>query len=251
MAAGPHIKVLRLFLSLRTAIWLLLALLGLLFYGSIVMPLNPEFGALQAVPLFTWLLDNPPVITWWIWASIAVLSLLTANTLLCSMESVFRKRTARQWLLLISPQVIHVGFLFVLLAHLLSSYGSFKGTAAVYAGSSLALPDGESVIFDRIDTKTNDSGYIEDWSVAVRYFRDEREVAHDLIEPNSPSFRKGLGIYVRSVRAEPFPAALVEVSREPGAPWALAGGILFLAGMVTLLVLKAGREGAVQKGQVS
>jgi hypothetical protein len=40
----------------------------------------------------------------------------------------------------------------------------------------------------------------------------------------------------------PFPAALIEVSREPGAIWALVGGLFFLAGMITLLILKIKKE---------
>jgi len=44
------------------------------------------------------------------------------------------------------------------------------------------------------------------------------------------------------VKVAPFPVAMIEVSREPGAPWALAGGILFIAGMVTLLFLKIRQE---------
>jgi cytochrome c biogenesis protein ResB len=35
---------------------------------------------------------------------------------------------------------------------------------------------------------------------------------------------------------------LLEVSREPGAVWALVGGILFMTGTIALLVLKMKRE---------
>jgi hypothetical protein len=40
----------------------------------------------------------------------------------------------------------------------------------------------------------------------------------------------------------PYATALIEVSREPGAPYALAGGLLFLTGMFSLLLLKIRRE---------
>lgn len=235
------------FTSLRTALWLILALLFLLLYGSVVMPLEPEFQSMQAVSLFDWLSQNRPAITWWLWGAIAVLSFLTANTLICSIESILRKRAARQWLLIISPQVIHTGFLFVLLAHLLSSYGGFKGTAVVYKGSALYLGDAGSAVFDSIEASVGPYGYIEDWSVAVRFFSDGREIAHSVIRPNRPSFQNGLGLYVKTVQTDPFPAALIEVSREPGAAWALAGGILFIVGMTALLILKAGREEALSE----
>ncbi len=230
------------FFSLRTAVWLLITLLLLLLYGSILMPLREEFQSMSAVPLFRWMTGNSLGITWWLWGAVFVLSLLTANTLLCSVESVIKKRGARNWLLVISPQVIHIGFLFILLAHLLSSYGSFKGMTYVGQGTVVRLPNGLEVLFREIRADVDPAGYIEDWSADVSYFRGNREIANDVIRPNDPSFEEGLGIYVRTVRMEPFPAALIEVSREPGAPWALAGGILFIAGMTTLLILKIRRE---------
>ncbi len=226
------------FFSLRTAIWLLLSLIILLLFGSIMMPLREEFQSMSMVPLFQWIAGNPAGITWWLWAAIGVLSLLTANTLLCSVESVLKKRKARHWLLVLSPQIIHIGFLFILLAHLLSSYGSFKGMTFVSQGSMLQLPNGLTVVFKDVNANVDRAGYVEDWSADVSYFRGSTEIASDVIRPNRPSFEGGLGIYIKTVRMEPFPSAIIEVSREPGAPWALAGGILFIAGMATLLVLK-------------
>jgi hypothetical protein len=238
-------KIADFFFSLRTAIWLLTALLLLLLFGAILMPMREEFGTMSMMPLFRWMTGNAFGITWWLWAAVVVLSLLTANTLLCSVESVVKKRGARNWLLVISPQVIHIGFLFILLAHLLSSYGSFKGMTYVGQGTVLRLPNGLEVLFKEIKADVDPAGYIEDWSAEVTYFSANKEIASDVIRPNEPSFEKGLGIYVKTVRMEPFPAALIEVSREPGAPWALAGGILFIVGMATLLLLKVRREEAV------
>jgi len=36
--------------------------------------------------------EMPVSISWWLWAAIAILSLLTANTVVCSIESIVRKR---------------------------------------------------------------------------------------------------------------------------------------------------------------
>jgi hypothetical protein len=237
-------NIARLFLSLRAAIWLLMALLCLLFYGSVVMPSHEEFQALHTLALFQWMAENSPGITWWLWAAIGITSLLTANTLLCSIESVVKKRSARQWLLVISPQVTHIGFLFILLAHLLSGYSSFRGTAIVYENSGLRLPNGNDLVFRKIDVDTDPMGYIKDWSASVEYFKDGASLGSDRIRPNSPSFRGGLGIYIKDVRFRPYPAAMIEVSREPGAIWALIGGILFMAGMIMLLLLKIKKEEA-------
>ncbi len=197
---------------------------------------------MQTLPLFQWMLENPFDVTWWLWGSIGILSLLTANTILCSIESILKKREARQWLLIISPQIVHIGFLFILLAHLLSSYGSFKGTAFVYKDTVLALPNGLEVMFEEIRTSVDPSGYVTDWSSDIRYFKEGSPLSSDVIRPNSPSFKDGLGIYIKTVKVAPFPVAMIEVSRDPGALWALTGGILFMGGIITLLMLKIKRE---------
>jgi hypothetical protein len=232
------------FFSLKTAIILLFALLCLLLYGSLAMPLNQEFQLLSVVPLLRWMIESPLPLTWWLWASVCILLFLTVNTLFCSFESLIMKRESKNWLLKISPQIIHAGFLFILLAHLMSSYGSFKGTTFVTKGSMLRLPNGLAVLFDSVNAVVDPSGYLRDWSAEVRYFEDGRQITSDVIQPNNPSFEKGLGIYIKTVRLDPYPVALIEVSREPGAVWALVGGILFLIGTVSLLILKVRREEA-------
>ncbi len=229
------------FLSLRTTIGLILVLLCLFLFGSVSMPLNEEFQQLNFVPLLRWMADNPIGITWWLWCSLAVLSLLTANTVFCSVESLIRKRESRKWLLIISPQIIHIGFLLILVAHLLSSVGNFKGTAVVTNGSILNLPNGAVVSFPSINAVADPSGYITEWSAEISYYRDGGPLS-ETIRPNEPSFIGGLGIYIKTVRMEPYPTALIEVTSERGALWALAGGILFLMGTVILLVLKISRE---------
>jgi hypothetical protein len=228
-----------------------MALLSLLFYGSVVMPLNPEFQSLNSVALFQWMAVNSFGITWWLWAAIGFISLLTANTLLCSAESILKKKSARQWMLVISPQVAHIGFLFILLAHLLSGYSGFRGTAFVYENSGLRLPNGNDIVLRKIDVDMDRMGYIKDWSADVEYFKEGRSLRSDRIRPNSPSFQEGLGIYIKDVRPMPYPAAMIEVSREPGAVWALIGGLLFMAGMIMLLLFKIKKEEIAQPSALS
>lgn len=236
--------ILSLLLSLRTTIWLFLALLCLLFYGAILMPGRKEFQTIHDTPLLRWMSESPGGVTWWLWAAVAILSLLTANTLFCSVESVIKKRSARQWLMIIAPQVVHAGFLFVLLAHLLSSIGGFKGSAVVHEGAVLSLPNGTEAMFHDIRMSADPRGFLSDWSMAVTYTSGGKRLASHRIRPNEPSFREGFGVYIKEVRAVPFPMALIEVSREPGALSALAGGVLFMVGMAALLLLKIRREEA-------
>ena len=80
------------------------------------------------------------------------------------------KRQHRKWLLIISPQIIHIGFLFILLAHFLSSAGSFKSNAVAYEGSAFLLPNNLTVKVNDINININPSGYISDWAVNIEYF---------------------------------------------------------------------------------
>jgi hypothetical protein len=239
-------KVLALFLSLRTTLWLLISLFCLFVFGAILMPARAEFEQLYMQPLFAWMINNSFMITWWLWGCVAILAFLTANTIACSIESLVRRRSARQWLLIISPQVVHIGFLFILLAHFLSSYGGYKATAFAYQNTVLSLPNGVEVMFKDLRADISPAGYITDWSANVQYFEEGRHLRDDVIMPNSPSFVKGLGIYIKTVRAAPFPVAFIEISREPGAVWALLGAVFFISGMIILLLLKIRREDAAR-----
>lgn len=235
-------KALDFFLSLRTALWLLIALLCVFLYGSFVMPSKAEFQDINAVPLFKWLGQNPPSATWWLWGAIGLLSLLAANTIFCSIESLIKKRRGRHWLLVISPQIVHAGFLFLLLAHLLSSVGGSKSGAVAHEGATLMLPNGLLFRVNALNVDVGAQGHIRNWRAEVEYFAGGQKLKTDYLAPNRPSFYKGLGVYLKDAQAYPVKACLLEISREPGAPWALAGGIIFAVGTLALFALKSIRE---------
>lgn len=235
-------QALNFFLSLRTALWLLCLLIIMLFAGAVIMPAHHEFQSIYSMPLFEWMKVQSSGITWWLWASVIILVLLTANTLFCSIESIMKKRKVTQWLLLISPQIIHIGFLFILLAHLLSSLGGFKGNAVAQEGTALEIAGGTVMNVKSIDLQIDPRGYLTDWSVDVEFIAGGAVMQQDRLLPNKPSLYKGLNIHVKDLQAYPFKAILLEISREPGALWALAGGIIFMAGTITLIVLKMRRS---------
>lgn len=228
--------------SVRTSLWLVSILTLLLLAGAVIMPLREEFQSVHTVPLLLWIVGQPLSATWWLWVAIGLLGLLALNTIACSVESILRKRTVTNWLLLTAPQVIHAGFLLILFAHLMSSIGGFKGVAAVGEGAILDLPGGTSIEVRAIRLSIDTGGYLTDWTVDVAYMVSGSVVHEDRLRPNEPSFREGYGIYVKDLRAYPTRAVLLEVAREPGAVWALAGGILFTAGTALLLGLKMRRE---------
>jgi len=226
--------------SLKVAIWLTGLVLLLLAYGAFILPREEIFTAMNAEALFTWLLKAPLIYSWWLWGAILVLALLTVNTIFCSVDSVIKKRSA--FLLVLAPQVIHIGFLFMLLAHLLSSMGSYKLTGGVPEGIGVRLPNGQGFRLGKIEATPGPQGYITDWEAQIEHIVGGHVVKADVLRPNKPSFHGGLGFYLKDLRLEPSPMALIEVSREPGALWALIGGILFTAGTVALVMLKIRRE---------
>jgi hypothetical protein len=241
MAIIKHI--LDFFLSLRTTLWLLGMSLLLMFVGAFIMPGRQEFQALHSKALFDWIAEQPLEITWWLWGLIGVLAVMAVNTLFCSFESIINKRKVTHWLLLISPQIIHIGFLFILLAHLLSGLGAYQMTATGREGSVIRLSGSDTVMrVDNINITLDYYGYVSDYSVDIEYMSDGKVIEEDTIRPNDPSDKTGLNIIVKDLRPYPNEAVLFQIHSEPGAVWALAGGILFMLGIVTLILLKIRME---------
>ena len=228
--------------SLRTTLWLLGFMLALMLAGAFIMPSQKEFETIHSTPMFEWLKIQPIAITWWLWSLIGVLTLLTVNTLFCSVESIIKKRKVTRWLLLISPQIIHIGFLFMLFAHLMSATGSYQKFAVAQEGSMLRISDNVVLKVKDINIQSDLNGYITDWKVGIEYLKEGKELLADTILPNSPSLRTGFNINVKDLQAYPYEAVLLQVSREPGAVWALAGSVLFMVGIITLIALKIRME---------
>jgi len=206
------------------------------------MPARQEFQLIHSVPFFEWLIKQHLSITWWLWCLIVVLSVLTINTLCCSVESIIKKKKATQWLLLISPQIIHIGFLFILLAHLLSAVGGSIEFSAVREGSLLKLSGDNTMRINDIIIRTDSYGYINDWEVDIEYLSEGKIFQKDKIKPNKPSLLTGLNVNVKDLKTFPYNAVLLQISTDPGAVWAFMGGILFMTGIVTLIVLKVRTE---------
>ena len=228
--------------SLRTTLWLSGFMLVLMLAGAFIMPSQKEFETIHSTPMFEWLKIQPIAITWWLWSLIGVLTLLTVNTLFCSVESIIKKRKVTRWPLLISPQIIHIGFLFMLFAHLMSAIGSYQKFAVVQEGSMLRISDNVVLKVKDINIQSDYNGYITDWKVGIEYLKEGKELSADTILPNSPSLRTGFNINVKDLQAYPYEAVLLQVSREPGAVWALAGSVLFMVGIITLIALKIKME---------
>jgi cytochrome c biogenesis protein ResB len=230
------------FLSLRTTVWLLFILVCLFFIGSYMMPVHREvFASMNEDLLFRWIRDIAAMhvwYTWWLFAAIALLCLLTINTLACSIEAVRGRWTRGDFLLRISPQIIHVGFLFILLAHLLGAGWGYKLSGVMPEGAFAPLPEDRAIQLHQVRAAADRRGYMTDWSAEVSLYENNQLVKSGTLGPNSPLFYNGTGVYLKSLDFDRGPAAVLLIARDPGAVWALVGGVLFLLGSITLLALK-------------
>ncbi len=163
-----------------------------------------------------------------------MLALLALNTVVCSLQALRRKREP----LALAPQVMHLGFLLVLLAHLVGGYASERGMAVLREGMSLAFPAGtlkvKGLRFER-----SPEGFVTGWQLRVG-FSGAEGAREAVLQPNRPAFYGGWGVYVRDLRP---PLVLLQLSRDPSSAWALAGGVLFSLAAVALVALKLRQEG--------
>jgi hypothetical protein len=226
--------------SLTFGLWLMGGVILLLAVGSFTGG-GAEGSSINDVPLFAWLGSAPPAQSWWLWGTVGLLALLALNTGLCSIESLRLKYQRDAFLRLIAPQVMHLGFLLIVLAHLASAYGSFKGAGAVMEGQTISLPGGGKVQVTDIRAEPGPMGMPSDYS-AVAAMWEAEGVRTATMRPNHPVFYRGFGIYLKQVELVPVRGAFIEVHREPGARLALGGALLFTVGNVVLLAVRRGRQ---------
>jgi len=230
------------FLSLRTTVWTLLGLICVFFLGSYLMPAYQDVhGAMNDRLLFAWVeqvaADHPGE-TSWFFASVAGLVLLTINTIVCSVQAIKGKWSRADFLLRIAPQVVHSGFLCILLAHLLGAGWGYRISGMLPVGMSAKLPDNRVLYLNDLRPLVDDRGNLKDWAAVIAIFENNQRVATGGLGPNAPLFHKGMGVYLKSFDLQERPVAFLMVSRDPGAVWALTGSVLFMIGTGIILVFK-------------
>jgi hypothetical protein len=229
------------FLSLKTTVWILFVLVCLFFVGSYLMPAHRDvFSPMNEELLVNWAVLTAlrnPLSTWWFFAALTALVLLAANTLVCSYQAIRGKWSRSEFFLRISPQVIHAGFLFILLGHLLSAVSGYKLSGMLPEGAAANLPEGKMLGIEKIDVKMDPEGYMTDWTASI-LIQEKESVVHGVLAPNKPVFHDGIVVYLKSLSFDSGPAANLLIVKDPGAVWALVGGILFALGSSVLLLLK-------------
>ncbi|MBI1919925.1 MAG: cytochrome c biogenesis protein ResB [Geobacter sp.] len=225
--------------SLTFGLWLTFGVIFFLGIGSFWGG-GEEGSSINEMALLQWLRVTSFGTSWWLWVTVALLAILALNTVLCSIESLRAKWQRDNFLVRIAPQVMHLGFLLIVLAHLFSAAGSEKGAVQVMEGHAIEFPDGSRVQFNNFQGSIGQMGMMTDFSADVSISAHGIEKTHT-ISPNHPAFHNGYGVYLKDLGLERVKAALVEIHREPGAGAALAGALLFTIGNVVLLAVRRGR----------
>jgi hypothetical protein len=220
---------------------LCLVLLGLVCIamaaGSFL--LTGEYAAaINFMPLLVWLREVPLRASWWLWLTLVLLVLLVLNTILCSCETLWSRRGRAGMMPLLAPQLIHIGFLLIVLAHLQSAYGGYVQQVEVVEGTMAQLPDGRQFGIAALAIKMSPMGMPTGFSSEL--VTDLANPAQRFtVSPNHPWFSGGYGVYIKQAEEYPNRRALLEIHREPGAGMALAGAIFFTLGNIMLVYIRS------------
>jgi cytochrome c biogenesis factor len=222
----------RFFLSLKTAFWLFFVFIVFAFIGSVVLPNNLAFfSGIDDTPLFRWLSDSGNLkLTWWIYAMILMLALLAVSTIFCTIDGTIKGLNSRNLILKLSPQVMHLGVLFIMLGHLLTASIGFKTDMRIKEGEKKVVAGEIELYLEDVKVQTDKQGYYTDWEAKLWWFENGEKVKEEVLRPVHPLYFGQFGLYFKSVSIEPEPSALIRVCRDPGALWALIGGVFLSIG---------------------
>jgi hypothetical protein len=220
------------FLSLKTAFGFFLFFAAVCLYGSLSLSGNLAFfSGIDDAPLFRWLAEAKTFgTTWWIYLFIAALALFAVNTVICTGEALLRlgrtSLTAR-----LSPQVMHIGVLFIMLGHLLTASLGVKADVDLVNGERRQVSDSAMLELEDVAVREDAAGYPVDWEVSLRWIEKGRGEVPLRLRPVHPVVIGGFGLFSRSVTVDrKGSSALIRLSRDPGAAWALFGGVLLCLG---------------------
>ncbi|BCS52961.1 cytochrome C biogenesis protein ResB [Geobacter sp. SVR] len=228
-------------ISLQLSLWLLALLCLAMAAGSFLLK-GEQGAAINFMPFFAWLMQTPVSHSWWLWLTLVLLALVVITTLLCSWDAVMARWRRIGFIALIAPQLVHAGFLLIVAAHLISALGSSVQQFEVHQGELLQLPDGQPFGVAAITVQGSPMGMPLGFSAEL--VTDLRNPSQRVtISPNHPWFSEGYGVYIKQAVNAPYPRALLEVHREPGAGMALSGAIAFVIGNLLVLWLRSKRDG--------
>jgi hypothetical protein len=210
----------------------------LLAVGSVVLVATSE-GASQNVSMddLRAFFVEPSWAHLWLYALVPVMSLYALNTFLGTVDEVMTKweaglRSPRAY----AATLLHVGFLFALLAHLVGGVLNEEGRPVMIGGTFVALGEGRAARVVSLELPRLPTGALEQ-AYATLEVRDADGSTHtELVSYNAPLSR-GLGseLFILAKQGNPAqPMVMLRHRHAPGNPIALVGALLMAAG--TLLM---------------
>ncbi|MGE5247417.1 MAG: cytochrome c biogenesis protein ResB [Verrucomicrobiota bacterium] len=241
----------RLLTSVKTCVWLALLFCLSGASGSLAIGWFPGlFADMDAQRFAGWFARKGfllPAATLWLYGLLAATALLGVNAACCATDrllQIFRGKIALRRLL---PHVMHLAFLGVVLAHLVSalSMDRITGMMVVQGGVAPMGKTGWALRLDRLDAAFGPQWPPRDANATVTVYRDRTPVAHGVVRTNRPLFHGGYGIYIKNFGSTPDgPSfAVFDATRDPGAPAVLAAALLFTAANL-LHLIPSGRDDA-------
>jgi hypothetical protein len=225
-----------LLISLKTVFGLFALSIVICFIGSVMLPSHLAFfSGIDDTPLFRWLSEaGDKGLTWWIYALIVSIAGLAVSTVACTVDALI-KSTGRTLLFRLSPQIMHAGVLFVMLAHLLTAGWGLREDVDIEKGERASMGRGVEVVLKDVGSGLDEEGYYTSWEAELEFYIDGKAIGADTLRPVEPVYAGGLGLFFKTFKeggkGRP-PAVVIRVVDDPGALWALLGGFLVTLGGV-------------------
>lgn len=223
--------IIKYLLSLKTAFVLFLLFLLLLGMGSMSLVNNLAFfSGIDDTPLFRWLAaSGSDTATWWIYGMIVLLGVLALSTIACTVDALVVRQPRRQLIAKLSPQIMHIGVLFIMLGHLLTASIGFKMDIVIKKGETKPIADIAELSLVDVAVWKDQNDYDADWEARLLW-KERGNTRETSVRPVHPQYFGSMGIYIKSVTTGRDASALLRVCRDPGSYWALGGGLLLSLG---------------------
>lgn len=225
-------RILDILLSVKTAFALFWLFVIIAFVGSVELPTHLSFySGIDEEPLFKWLRENQVIVrTWWIYGLILALALIALNTIFCTVEALLKRVRGRNLIRKLMPQLMHIGVLFVMLGHLITASSSYRTEVDIKKGDFLSLPDGTKVQVLSVKEVLDEEGFPIDWVVTLKTPSGELE--------SGPLRPVKVGPFTILAQAAEEDTAVVRVVKDPGAIWALLGGVLLCGATLVFVITR-------------
>lgn len=218
--------MIKFFLSIKTTLWLTGISILAFVTGSFFIPKNLDvFSEINDTPLFKWLSINTSEIgkTFWIYAIICLMAILCLNTIVCSIDAVLRRLSWKGLINTLSPQILHIGVLFVLFGHFISAMTGYK--------QDIPMKKNMTTNFKEFNISLTGMNFSKSYDEDTTRWRVHLDIDNNqfIIEPARPAFYRNVYFFVKSADEKSM-RAIIGLVYDPGVVWEILGAAVFILG---------------------